>query len=1299
MFIRKPSKPLSHFKIATFDCEAVKFNSETKEGGGSDCIDMLGFYDGKDYYCFKKGIDFIDYIYQNLEKLDGTYIYAHNFAGYDVYSFFDEFKDYYRDNYTVIDISGKFVEVCFFKKVKGKKFTVYFRDSFKMLPSALAKLGKSFGFPKTEQPPFDHKIYNNAQIGGEPYYKHMYKEVMKYNQNDCIILYNILKAFFEHTPYEYRNIPLTAPSLAFRVWSKMMKLNKCSKLTNAWEYDDFIRRSYAGGRTEVFQMEVEEDEYCYVDVNCYSEDTECWTTEGWKKYNEITPKMKVLTFNFKENKMEYNTIRYVHTYDYKGSMVRFKGEDSDVLVTPNHRIYHYSRDSLNKKNNWNLKNIKIKNAKDVHKLSFFKVSGHYYEGISYYKKEFIQLLSWIITEGHFCKDSKNIIISQSDHYDSEYINEIRSILKKLKIKYSEKNRGKRIKKKGSSNFNEYEFSICAKHSEYIRRIIPNKQIQEEWILNWNKKDLSVLFWTLMKGDGSFRKSKGKATYVSMLNSELDKMQIIATKIGIKSNINYKNNVINLKLNRGCNSTVVKSEEKYNGKVWCVTVDNSNLLVRRNGKICFQGNSLYPSEMEAKGLPVGQAYMRFGESNSKASFENKLEGFYEVEWTAPHDLSIPILWEKRDGRLIFPLNKDRGYKGHGIYTYPELKLAEENGYSFKFENCCVFYYMKNLFKEYVEYYKKMKFEGGAKKEIAKIFLNSVYGKLGQRTTVKSCVKLSLDEVLDYLEQGEEVTPVDLSMGLYNVTSKRLSENIIVAWASYITSYARITIWKNIQKAHFKVAYMDSVVGDSIIYTNKGYKKIEDMFDKNNYNIINGKDYCHISDQILTYDLNKNISSFEQPKYLMRHKVQKKGYIISLNNNEKLTITENHSIFTEENKELKVVKGEEILNINNVVTIKQNIKLFSKEVFDDWLKGLYYANGFYNKNYSGFSHKNSKYIINKCLKNNLKCYPCKKRLTDFYVKKQLGPKPLSLRMTLSEEELNIYINNINRRQSFLKGYWFGDGSLTTNKSLSYFTFSSGSLQILEQIQYLLFIDGYESSIVEDKGKNGFGSKNKQYILKILNSDSFINILKEEVYQKGTNYIIKNFSKNKSKNCNYNLSYRKRYITKIKEILINDYVYDFETINHTFCVKNILVHNTDSLVVRKEEAKNLWIDNELFGALKREYEVHKAHFFAPKFYIMKVHNNIKNIEQEILKIKGVHDAATKSIIRLGYEKAESHIINLAEKQEGIKTISFVQFKMSRKLLNHPRSGSSRVMIKQLKLDYAKRTILTDKIHTEPL
>lgn len=816
--VRK-SQPLNKFRICTMDCEAVTFNQETKEFGGSESIDMVGFYDGENYYQFTKGIELLDYIWDNMDKYNKCYIYAHNFSGYDIYAFLDDLRTLYVKNYSVIEINGRFVEFSLFKTVRGKRYIVTFRDSYRLMPDKLDNLGKAFGYPKTEQPPFDHNIYALPIIGGENYYNKMYNLVTKYNKNDCVILYNIIYDFFSLVYGYYKSIPLTIPALAFKVWKKKNKVKVCSDITNSYEFDDYIRRSYSGGRTEVFKMFVDNDKYCYVDVNslypyimekheypigkgifednkervrnyydkdipgfykvkwvspsdlhipilwqkvggkltfplnkskqnkgdgcyalpelklaeregyqltfedcvifpktnnmfrdyvndyknmkfeggakkviaklfsnCFSSDTEAWTTEGWKKWDELKQGMQCLTVNPKTKRLEYYPIRHVFLQDYEGDMCHFKNENIDMLVTPNHRVRYL----INKKGKGLVEEQCY--ADEVPPVFKLRAAGKF-DGCSIYKEDFVKLLGWIITEGHYYREG-GIKITQSSHYNYEYINEIKRCLDNLKIPYKEYIRGDY----DNTNYVTHDFYIGVKHAKLIKKIIPDKNIQLEWLTTWSQHHLQLLFWTMMKGDGSFRKQKGKANYVSKNMKELEMFQVLATKIGIKARLyyskEYKSGVINLKLNRGeyanvskvygKSSNIYDKQVPYKGKVWCVSLDDREFLVRRNNKTFFS-------------------------------------------------------------------------------------------------------------------------------------LQSLYGKFGQKTAVMSCVNLDTTEVCDLLNQGFVVDEVDPNLGLYNIEVERFKYDIVVSWSSYITALARVYMWEGMKRCNFDIAYMDT---DSFVI-NKEY----------------------------------------------------------------------------------------------------------------------------------------------------------------------------------------------------------------------------------------------------------------------------------------------------------------------------------------------------------------------------------------------------------------------------------------------------------------------------------------------
>jgi intein/homing endonuclease len=73
--------------------------------------------------------------------------------------------------------------------------------------------------------------------------------------------------------------------------------------------------------------------------NCYSEDTEILTENGWKKFYALEVGEKVATLNPQTGELEYQApIRY-YKFRYKGKMLLINGKRINLLVTSNHKLY------------------------------------------------------------------------------------------------------------------------------------------------------------------------------------------------------------------------------------------------------------------------------------------------------------------------------------------------------------------------------------------------------------------------------------------------------------------------------------------------------------------------------------------------------------------------------------------------------------------------------------------------------------------------------------------------------------------------------------------------------------------------------------------------------------------------------------------------------------------------------------------------------------------------------------------------------------------------------------------------
>jgi hypothetical protein len=79
---------------------------------------------------------------------------------------------------------------------------------------------------------------------------------------------------------------------------------------------------------------------------CCDTETECLTSDGWKKYTELDLKTEVACFNPGTGKIEYARPSRIWVSDYKGSMHLWQNEFVDVMMTPNHRVVHFPQGSL-----------------------------------------------------------------------------------------------------------------------------------------------------------------------------------------------------------------------------------------------------------------------------------------------------------------------------------------------------------------------------------------------------------------------------------------------------------------------------------------------------------------------------------------------------------------------------------------------------------------------------------------------------------------------------------------------------------------------------------------------------------------------------------------------------------------------------------------------------------------------------------------------------------------------------------------------------------------------------------------
>jgi len=191
-------------------------------------------------------------------------------------------------------------------------------------------------------------------------------------------------------------------------------------------------------------------------------------------------------------------------------------------------------------------------------------------------------------------------------------------------------------------------------------------------------------------------------------------------------------------------------------------------------------------------------------------------------------ALPVIREK----LIFPTGRFRT-----TLSTPELKWVLQNGRIHKVYEAAS-YRQAPIFKDYVDYFYQQRLGLRAKGDkvgdkMAKLMLNSLYGKFGQKSRVIE-VMGDCDPMLFAVEPwidadtGEKMT-VQYIGGQIRAMKRTEEEayHSFPAIAAHVTAYARMVLYSTMEKAGERnVYYVDT---DSLFVNQDGYDRLHEMID--------------------------------------------------------------------------------------------------------------------------------------------------------------------------------------------------------------------------------------------------------------------------------------------------------------------------------------------------------------------------------------------------------------------------------------------------------------------------------------
>jgi len=440
---------------------------------------------------------------------------------------------------------------------------------------------------------------------------------------------------------------------------------------------------------------------------CRSEDTEVLTNSGWKRYDELGNDDLAMSYNLKGKYLEWKPIVNVHIYDViDEDLYHVKSRSLDIIASPDHDVVVASKKNIEKGKvdgkrvrssvEFVPKKVKIKKIIDSTTLSIVvgAENGYKTNNFQIYSDEIVELIGWFVTEGFYRYKRK------SGEYGSfclcqarpEGVDKIKNLIDRLGVKC---NIQIKKKKKGTMmNYDNYTFCFSAELKRILDSVIPNKQLTISFLNSLTKKQLVLLYDTMILADGSVSKD-GAEVFCQKDNETYESFQVLSlmigrscTDYGDKNGLRNGNNILGV--NKGLYRQLKRNKPKkikYTGKIWCPQVlGNGTWVAKRNGKIDITGNS-FAYGMSAKTVNTLLYNASFFNkvnfllkevSGGKSPVEKaKLESKYYSWLDEPGMLKIPFF---RDNPTYLNMQQMIPYYTLNVFQPSERSYTEKYGKS-------------------------------------------------------------------------------------------------------------------------------------------------------------------------------------------------------------------------------------------------------------------------------------------------------------------------------------------------------------------------------------------------------------------------------------------------------------------------------------------------------------------------------------------------------------------------------------------------------------------------------------------
>jgi DNA-directed RNA polymerase beta subunit len=385
---------------------------------------------------------------------------------------------------------------------------------------------------------------------------------------------------------------------------------------------------------------------------CFDDKTEILTRRGWLLFEDLNYSDEVMTLNPGTGYAEWGVIRHIHRYEYVGEMFRFEtARGLDMVVTPNHRNWVRNRrkglnpDDMN--SGWHFepayKTAACRNRR------WFRTAADGWVGTfqrpdflpdSCSDEDFAAYVGWWVAEGWLGdRKADRPQICQAVK-QKEYCEELDRIHQSLGFAYSVGDYDRKVPSGGTCLARQWSVNspeLAAWLVTHCGKLAKEKKLSDV-VKNWPTELLKAFLLGYARGDGNkrhvARRNAGGVTHKNKTQWWQEHQSMATTSISLADDLVEVGNKLGLtfRVRVSREETVfpdgtvfntlyrvktdssrfvvaegsIESVVDYEGYVYCVSVDNGVVLVRRNGKPFYSGNSVQRKLLSTPVDVVGRA---------------------------------------------------------------------------------------------------------------------------------------------------------------------------------------------------------------------------------------------------------------------------------------------------------------------------------------------------------------------------------------------------------------------------------------------------------------------------------------------------------------------------------------------------------------------------------------------------------------------------------------------------------------------------------------------------------------------